>query len=141
MPNLQVFVCYRGRKEACEETRAISATWRRELSSGVFFSLQGKAPKEIHTILTETLGEHTSLYANAKNWVAKVKRDDFSTCDAPCRGRPKTVITPEIIDLIHEICIEDRRVSAKSMAEQLGISREQVGSIIHEYLDVRKLSA
>jgi len=35
-------------------TRAISTTWRRELSSS-FFLLQGKAPKEIHTNLTETL--------------------------------------------------------------------------------------
>jgi len=34
-------------------TGAISATSRRELSS--FFFLQGKAPKEIHAILTETL--------------------------------------------------------------------------------------
>jgi hypothetical protein len=35
-------------------TRAISTTSRRELSS-IFFFLQGKAPKEIHFILTETL--------------------------------------------------------------------------------------
>ena len=35
-------------------TRAISTTSRRELSS-CFFVLQGKAPKEIHAILTETL--------------------------------------------------------------------------------------
>ena len=35
-------------------TRAISTTWRRELSLSSFF-LQGKAPKEIHAILTETL--------------------------------------------------------------------------------------
>jgi len=35
-------------------TRAISTTSRRELSSSLFF-LQGKAPKEIHAILTETL--------------------------------------------------------------------------------------
>ena len=34
--------------------RAISTTSRRELSS-IFFPLQGKAPKEIHAILTETL--------------------------------------------------------------------------------------
>jgi len=34
-------------------TRAISTTSRRELSSSFFF-LQGKAPKEIHAILTET---------------------------------------------------------------------------------------
>jgi len=35
-------------------TRAISTTSRRELSSSSF-SLQGKGPKEIHAILTETL--------------------------------------------------------------------------------------
>jgi len=34
--------------------RAISTTSRRELSSS-FFSLQGKALKDIHAILTETL--------------------------------------------------------------------------------------
>jgi len=36
------------------ETRATFTTSRRELSSSFFF-LQGKAPKEIHAILTETL--------------------------------------------------------------------------------------
>jgi len=35
-----------------------------------FFFLQGKAPKEIHDILTETLGEHAPSYATIKNWVA-----------------------------------------------------------------------
>jgi len=73
--------------------------------------------------------------------VAYFKRGDFSTCDAPRPGRPKTVTTPEIIDQIHEQILEDRRISAKSIAEQPGISRERVGSIIHEDLDMRKLSA
>jgi len=36
----------------------------------VFF-LQGKAPKEIHAILKETLGEHAPPYATVKNWVAQ----------------------------------------------------------------------
>jgi len=80
-------------------------------------------------------------YATVKNWVAQVKRGDFSTCDAPRPGRPKTVTTPEIIDQIHELVLEDRRISDKSIAEQLGVSRERVGSIIHEDLDMRKLSA
>jgi len=73
--------------------------------------------------------------------VAQFKRGDFPTCDAPRPGRPKTVTTPEIIDYIHELILEDRRVSAKSIAEQLSISRERVWSIIHEDLDMRKLSA
>jgi len=37
--------------------------------------------------------------------------------------------------------LEDHRISAKSTAEQLGISHEWVGSIIHEDLDMQKLSA
>jgi len=37
--------------------------------------------------------------------------------------------------------LEDRRISAKSTDEQLGLSRERVGFIIHEDLDMRKLSA
>jgi len=63
----------------------------------------------------------------------------FSTCDAPRPGQPKTVTTPEIIDQIHELILEDLRISAKSTAEQLGVSRERVGSIIHEDLDMWKL--
>jgi len=67
-----------------------------------FFLLQGKAPKEIHAILIEILGEHAPSYSIVKNWVAHFKCGDFSTCDAPRPGRPKTVTTPEIIDQIHE---------------------------------------
>jgi len=47
------------------------------------FLLQSKARKEIHAILTETLGEHAPSYATIKNWVAQFKHGDFSTCDAP----------------------------------------------------------
>jgi len=66
-----------------------------------FFFLQGKAPKEIHAILTEALGERVPFYATDKNWVAKFKRGEFSTCDALRPGQPTTVTTPEIIDQIH----------------------------------------
>jgi len=107
----------------------------------VFFFLQGKALNEIHAILTETLGEYAPSYATVKNWVTQFKRGDFSTCDAPRPRRPKTVTIPEIIDQIPELILEDHRISAKSIAEQLSMSRERVGSIIHEDLDMRKLSA
>ena len=73
--------------------------------------------------------------------MAQFNRGDFSTCVAPRPGRPKTVTTQEIIDEIHELILEDRRISAKSIAEHLGISRERFGSISHEDLDMRKLSA
>jgi hypothetical protein len=46
------------------------------------------------------------------------------------------VNTSGIIDQIHELILEDRRI-----AEKLDILLERVGSIIYEDLDMRKLSA
>jgi transposase len=94
---------------------AISNTSRRELTSNFFFFLQGKAPKEIHTFLKETLGEHAPLYATIKNWVTQFKCGGFSTCDVPHPGQPKTVTTPEIIDQIHELILEDYASSASDL--------------------------
>ena len=51
---------------------------------------------------------------------------------APHSGRPKTDITNQILELI----LEDRQISSKSIAEHLGNSRELVGSIIHEYVEI-----
>jgi len=59
------------------------------------------------------------------------------TCEVPRPGRPKTVTTTDIIYQIHELILEDRRISA----EQLCISRERVAPIIREDVDMRKLSA
>jgi len=67
----------------------------RDASCHQDFFLRGKAPKEIHAILTETLGEHTPSYAIIENWVAQFKRGDFSICVAPRPGRLKTMTTPE----------------------------------------------
>jgi len=44
---------------------------------------------------------------------------------------------PEIIAQFHELILDDRRISAKWIAEQLGYSRVRVGSVIHEDSDMR----
>jgi len=59
-------------------------------------------------MLTETSEEHAPSYATIKNWMTQFKPGDFSTCDAPRPGQPKTVTTLEIIDQIHELILEDR---------------------------------
>jgi transposase len=44
----------------------------------VLFFLQGKAPKNLHAVLAETLGEYELSYSTVKNWVGQFKRGDFS---------------------------------------------------------------
>ena len=139
MPNCKFFLLTEGERKHVR--RRVRFQQHGDANCHHFFFLQGKASKEIHAVLTETLGVHAPSYAAIKNWRAQFKRGDFSTCYASRPGRPKTVTTPENIDHIHELILEDHRISAKSIAEQLGISHERVGSIIHEDLDTRKLSA
>jgi len=50
------------------ETRAV-------IKSPPLPTLQGKAPKVIHAILTETLGEHAPLYSTVKNWTTTYTLD------------------------------------------------------------------
>ena len=124
MPNCKSFLVIEAERK---HVRRQTQFQHQDMTCHQVFFLQGKAPKEIHTILTETLGEHAPSYATVKNWVAQFKRGDFSTCDVPHPGRPKTVTTLEIIDQIHKLLLEDSWISAKSIAEQLGISHGWVG--------------
>ena len=107
MPNCKYFLLTEAERKHVRR-RARFQQHRDASCHQVFFSLRGKTPKEIHAILIETLGEYAPSYATVKNWVAQFKRGDFSTCDAPRPGRPKTVTIPEIIDQIHELILEDR---------------------------------
>jgi transposase len=88
----------------------------------------------------ETIRVYAPSYVTAKKWVAQFKRGDFSTCDSPRPGRPKTLTTRENIDQIHEL-VQVGRISAKSITGQLAMKCERVGSTIHEDLDMRMLSA
>jgi hypothetical protein len=94
--------------------------------------LQGNMPKEIHAISDKNVKGKCTIVCHCQKLVAQFKRD-FSTCDVPRPGQPKTVNAAEIIDQIHELILEDSRISA----EQLGTLCERFGSIIHEDLDMR----
>ncbi|XP_025162257.1 histone-lysine N-methyltransferase SETMAR-like [Harpegnathos saltator] len=50
-------------------------------------------------------------------------------------------LTDENIKKVHKIILNDRRVKLIDIAETLKISKERVGHIVHEYLNMRKLCA
>jgi predicted HTH transcriptional regulator len=103
------------------------------------FSCMTRRRRKFKQKKKKKLGEHAPSYATVKTWVTQFKRGDFSNCNVHRPGRPKTVTTSQIIDQIHELILEERWTSAKSIVEQLNISLERVGSIIHEDLEMRKL--
>jgi len=66
----------------------------------------------------------------------KFKRD-VTSCDASRLGCPIEATTSEI-DKVHDIVFTDQR--AKELVEATGVSHGTVISILHEQLDMKKLS-
>ncbi|GBP58922.1 Histone-lysine N-methyltransferase SETMAR [Eumeta japonica] len=89
-------------------------------------------------IITISMGGITASFI--RNFLPEFRCGRTSTSDAERSGRPKEVITPEIVDKIHEMILDDRRMKVRELAHAVGISTERVHHILHEYLDIRKLS-
>jgi hypothetical protein len=59
----------------------------------------------------------------------------------PREGRPKSATPPEIIEQVHDMILDDRRMKVREIAETIAISKERVGYILHEKLEMKKLCA
>jgi|SRR5687768_3191449 len=91
--------------------------------------------------LDKCYGTSSPSYSTVKKWHADFKRGNTSTDDAPRSGRPNEAVTEENIRKIHRIVLNDRKVKVSEIADTLHISTERVRNILHEYLDMKKLSA
>ena len=128
---LQVFSCYGGWKEAYQATHAISKTWS---CHKVFFPLRDKAPKE-HS----DRNMHHRIQPSKTGWPSL----DGWLFHLWCTSSWTTQQSDHHGDYWWNSRANLGRLpdSVKAIAEQLGISRERAGSIVHEDLDMRKLSA
>jgi histone-lysine N-methyltransferase SETMAR len=106
-----------------------------------YLGLKNLSPKDIHEDMVATLGEGAPSYSMVNKWAAEFKRGRESLEDDPRPGRSVTVSTKETIDKIHDMILADRRIKQRYIATQLGISQERVHAIIHNELNMMKVSA
>ena len=72
-----------------------------------------KTSKEIKAELDEVHGTYAPSFKTAYNyWVNEFKRSRTSTRDEPPWGRLVEAATPEIIEKVHDVILNDRRVEA-----------------------------
>jgi transposase len=106
-----------------------------------FFVKEGLTPKEIHSKFVKVYGDSSSSFSTIKKCSAKFKRGRTILEDDPHEGRPKSAITPEIIEQVHDMVLDERRMKVREIAETIDISKEPVGYILHEELDLKMLCA
>ncbi|EFN64679.1 Putative uncharacterized protein FLJ37770, partial [Camponotus floridanus] len=79
----------------------------------------------------------TTIY----RWFSEFKMGRTSTKDVPRSGRPKESTNAEIVKQVHRIVLSNRGMKLHELAEAMDISKEQAGYILHDLLEMKKLSA
>ena len=110
---------------------------------GVIRYLQKKElmTKEINADMVSTLGDDAPALSTVKKWAAEFKRGRESLEDDPRSGCPSTATTQENIDRIHQMVMNDRRLTISHLANVISISRERVENILHNKLGMSKVLA
>lgn len=106
-----------------------------------FFCLEHMSGKDIKARLDSTLGDTAPSKATVYNWVNEFARGRTSCEDEHRAGRPIEVATPENAKKIYKMVMNDRRLKVREIAEELNISTSVVFKILHESLEMHKLSA
>lgn len=113
-----------------------------EYRAVIKFSLkEGLTVSEIQTKFRNVYGDSSPSFSTIKKWAAEFKRDRSSLEDDPRTGRPKTATTSEMIEKVHDLILNDRRIKVREVANTMGISKERVGYILHKELHMKKLCA
>ena len=72
-------------------------------------------------------------------WVKRFSEGRESVIDEERSGRPATSRTEENIARIRQIVLENRRLTIRSIAEQVNVDRETIRKILTEDLVMRKV--
>ena len=67
-------------------------------------------PNEIHSKFMKVYGDSSPSFSTIKKWAAEFKHGCTSLEGDPCEGRQKSGTTPEIIEQLHNMVLDDRQM-------------------------------
>ena len=97
----------------------------------------GKSGNKIRQMLGQVYGDNATKKIEVYKWVKCFSEGRENVTDKERSGWPATSRTEENIAKIHQIVRENRRLTVRSVAEQVNIDRETVRKILTEGLDMR----
>jgi len=92
-------------------------------------------------MLVQVYGDNAMKKTAVYKWVKRFSEGRESVTEEEGSGRSTTSKTEENIAKVHKIVRENRRLTVRSIAEQVNIDRETVRNILTEDFDMRKVWA
>ena len=106
-----------------------------------FLSLKGQTLTEIHQQMVEVYAEKCPYYCAVTQWVRKFKSGFLSVIDEPREGRLAAVVIEKNVSTVEKLEKRDRRITVKQLASETRISVGSVEKILHDPLNLNKVSA
>jgi transposase len=88
-----------------------------------FFVKESLTPNEIYSKFIKDYGDSSPSFSTIKKWAAEFKRGRISLEVDPREGRRKSATTSEIIEHVHDMLLDDRRMKVPKIYETIGISK------------------
>lgn len=106
-----------------------------------FLTKQGKNQKTIKEEMDCVYRKSAPSLSTIQKWSSEFKRGRESIEDDPRPGRPVVATSQENIDQVENLILEDGRVKIKSIALVTNLSIGTIHDIIHDHLNMSKVSA
>lgn len=91
-----------------------------------FLTLEGETRQRIHERMCAVYGESAPSYATIKRWVREFKQGRESLKDDPHPGRPATATSQGNIDKVHQMVLENRRISTAEIEQRTTLTTYHV---------------
>ena len=90
-------------------------------------------------MLVQVYGKEAVSRKCVYEWFKRFREGKETTENAPRSGRSSTSRTPEIIEKVRQMLVQDRRLTLRLIAEELGISKDTAHTIFRDDLGEWKI--
>ena len=99
----------------------------------------GENGPEIHQMLQQVYGECALKERTVFKWVQCFREGREDPKDDARSGRPSTSSDNENIDHVRSLVLSDRQLTVRMIAEELGLGKSSVHTILTEHLDMKNV--
>ena len=100
-----------------------------------------KSATETFDSLTEAYGDATLSRTVVFNWHKAFKEGRENVENDPRSGRPTSSTNDENVEVVRTVMAKDRRLSVRMIAEETGLDKSAVHTILTDHLHMRKICA
>ena len=99
----------------------------------------GKTDTEKHEMLVQVYGRETVSRKCVLEWLKSFREGKDTTENEPRSGGSSASRTPEMIEKVRQMLAQDRQLTLRLIAEELGISKDTAHTIMRDDLGKRKI--